>query len=65
MNIRINSKETCSKASTLQELAEELHLPERGVAMALGTRMVQRDAWSSTALTEGDSVAIIKAVCGG
>ena len=47
------------------ELAQELNLPERGIAMALGTNMVSRDVWSTTELQESDSVIVIKAACGG
>lgn len=65
MNIKINNKTTEIFAADLQELANELRLPERGVAMALGGQMVQRDAWAATSLRDGDSVIIIKAVCGG
>lgn len=65
MNIYINSKQTETKARNLTELAEELNLPDRGVAMALGAQMVQRAQWDDTALSDGDSVIIIKAACGG
>ncbi|MDE6003561.1 MAG: sulfur carrier protein ThiS [Prevotella sp.] len=65
MNIYINNKQTETKALSLAELAEELNLPERGVAMAVGTRMVQRAQWGTTTLSEGDSIIIIKAACGG
>lgn len=65
MNIYINNKQTETKALSLAELAEELNLPERGVAMAVGTRMVQRTQWGTTTLSEGDSIIIIKAACGG
>ena len=46
-------------------LAREMNLPDRGVAMALGTQMVQRNQWAETTLKEDDSVIIIKAACGG
>lgn len=65
MNIYINSKAATTAATNMLELSQELNLPERGVAMALGAQMVQRDAWASTPLKEGDSVIVIKAVCGG
>ena len=65
MNIYINNKQTETKALSLAELAAELNLPERGVAMAVGTRMVQRAQWGTTTLSEGDSIIIIKAACGG
>lgn len=65
MNIYINNKQTETKALNLAELAAELNLPERGVAMAVGTRMVQRTQWDATTLSEGDNIIIIKAACGG
>ncbi len=65
MNIYINNKPAETAATTLEELAREVNLPERGVAMALGTQMVQRALWAETVLKEGDSVIIIKAACGG
>ncbi len=65
MEIKINDKATTVNATTLQELAVELSLPEKGVAMALGSKMVRREDWAATSLTEGSEVIIIKAVCGG
>lgn len=65
MRININNKTTDTAATTLEELAQQMALPEKGVAMALGTKMVQRAQWAETALNEGDSVIIIKAACGG
>lgn len=65
MNIYINNKQTKTKALNLAELATELNLPERGVAMAVGTRMVQRAQWETTTLSDGDNIIIIKAACGG
>lgn len=65
MKIYINNKSVETGADTLAALARELNLPDRGVAMALGTQMVQRNLWAETTLKEDDSVIIIKAVCGG
>lgn len=65
MNIYINNKQTETKALNLAELAAELELPEHGVAMAVGTSMVQRTQWESTMLSDGDNIIIIKAACGG
>lgn len=65
MKININNKTTDTTAATLAELAQMMFLPEKGVAMALGTKMVQRAMWEETPLKEGDSVIIIKAACGG
>lgn len=65
MKIYINNKPTETAAETLEALAREMNLPNRGVAMALGTQMVQRNQWAETTLKEDDSVIIIKAACGG
>lgn len=65
MKIYINNKSVETGADTLAALARELNLPDRGVAMALGTQMVQRNLWAETTLKEDDSVIIIKAACGG
>lgn len=65
MKIRINDKETEIKAASLQQLAEELSLPEKGIAAAVNNSMVPRTSWQQTVLHEGDNIVIIKAVCGG
>jgi len=65
MKIRINSKETETSAATLQELASEMGLPEKGVAMAVSNRMVPHGEWSTTSIKESEDIVIIKAVCGG
>ena len=59
MNIKINNKETEVKATSLQELATELSLPEKGVAVAVNNRMVTRTDWNQTAIKEGDNVVVI------
>jgi sulfur carrier protein len=65
MDIKINNKLTCTNATTLQELADELELPQKGVAVAVSNRMVPRTEWGITPVTEGCDIVIIKAVCGG
>lgn len=65
MNIKINNKETEVKATSLQELATEIALPEKGVAVAVNNRMVTRADWNQTAINDGDNIVVIKAVCGG
>lgn len=46
-------------------LAAELSLPEKGVAVAIEGKMVPRNLWEETPLSEGVHIIIIKAVCGG
>ena len=65
MTIQINNKATETKASNIAELANELRLPQKGVAIAVANTMVPREEWETTALTEGASVVIIKAAFGG
>lgn len=65
MNIIVNGEPTSVNGSTVAELAAELNLPDKGVAIARGTQMIPRQEWESTTLAEGDSLIIIRAACGG
>ena len=65
MNIFINNNATETQAQNVQALADELALPQKGVAIAIANKMVPRGEWESTALHENDNVVIIKAACGG
>lgn len=65
MKIFVNRKETETTAATLAGLAEELNLPEKGVAVAVNNQMIPRAQWSGQALNENMSVVIIRAACGG
>ena len=65
MKISVNNKPVTTEAAHLSMLAAELALPERGVAVAINNKMVPRDLWEQTPLSENASVIIIKAACGG
>ena len=65
MNITVNNKPVATEAATLLALSEELALPEKGVAVAISNQMIPRAEWADTQITEGTSVIIIKAACGG
>ena len=65
MKVNINNKATEVNATSLQQLATELSLPEKGVAVAVNNRMVTRTEWPQTTINEGDNIVVIKAVCGG
>lgn len=65
MKIIINNKETETEAKNLGELAVEMALPEKGVAVAVSNKMVPRTEWANTMLAEGANIVIIKAACGG
>lgn len=49
----------------MKELAEQLGLPEKGVAVAVGSKMIPRNEWAECAITEGDNIIVIRASCGG
>nr|WP_295440402.1 sulfur carrier protein ThiS [uncultured Prevotella sp.] len=65
MKVNINNKETETQALNVKQLAEELNLPAKGVAIAISNSMVPRDEWEQTSITEGADIVIIKAFCGG
>lgn len=65
MKVNINNKETETQALNVKQLAEELNLPAKGVAIAISNSMMPRDEWEQTSITEGADIVIIKAFCGG
>lgn len=65
MKVNINKKPAETSATTVQQLAEELNLPAKGVAVAINNTMVPRTEWENTALKEGADIVIVKAFCGG
>lgn len=65
MKILVNNQETETTAATVEQLAIELALPAKGVALAVNNQMVPRTAWADTAIAEGANIVIIKAACGG
>lgn len=66
MIITVNNKETeLAQGNTIADLARQLNLPEKGVAIALHNRMIPRAQWAEQTLQPNDSLVIIKAACGG
>ena len=65
MKVSINNKEVETDAVTLLQFTTELSLPTQGVAIAANNRMIPRTEWADYALSEGISIVIIKAACGG
>lgn len=65
MKVNINNKETETQALNVKQLAEELNLPAKGVAIAISNSMVHRNDWEQTPIAEGADIVIIKAFCGG
>lgn len=65
MKLKVNNKEVETGAHNLLKLSQEMNLPVNGIAIAVNQHMVPRTEWDSYTLNEGDSIIIIKAVCGG
>ena len=65
MKVSVNNQEVETGAITLPQLIEELSLPAQGIAIAVNNRMIPRTEWAGYPLTEGISLIIIKAACGG
>jgi sulfur carrier protein len=65
MKLKVNDKEVETGATNLSQFSQEQNLPTSGIAIAVNQRMVPRTEWDSYALSEGDNILIIKAVCGG
>lgn len=65
MNVTVNNKPVETGASTLKELALQLELPKKGVAVAVSNKMVPRSEWDNFTITEGVSIIVIRASCGG
>lgn len=65
MNVTVNNKPVETGASTLKELALQLELPEKGVAVAVSNKIVPRSEWDNFAIKEGVSIIVIRASCGG
>lgn len=65
MDLFVNNKPVSTNATNLSLLAAELSLPEKGVAVAVESKMVPRTLWEQTSLSEGAHIVIIKAACGG
>ena len=65
MKLKVNDKEVETGATNLSLFSQEQNLPATGIAIAVNQRMVPCTEWDSYALSEGDNILIIKAVCGG
>ena len=66
MKLKVNSKETEVKdGCTVAELASQLALPEKGIAIAVNNKMTPRTEWNERILQPHVSLVVIKAACGG
>ncbi|MCQ2203946.1 MAG: sulfur carrier protein ThiS [Bacteroidales bacterium] len=65
MNVVVNNEIIELIGTTIDDLARQLKLPEKGVAVAVNMKMVPRMEWAATPLQEGAKIIVIKAASGG
>ena len=66
VSIKLNGKNTEFQGSpTVTALLDSLNINPQQVAVAVNGDVLPRDAWATTALRDGDSVEIVRAVGGG
>lgn len=66
MKISINKEEmTVSGPVTLAQLLTERGVTGPGIAVAIDGKVVRRDDWAATPLSDGMEITVISAVCGG
>ena len=65
MKIYLNKEEKETGARYVADLAAEMQLPARGVAIAVDGCIVPSVEWKTRQLTDGCSVTVIKAAFGG
>ncbi|OCC15241.1 Sulfur carrier protein ThiS [Dissulfuribacter thermophilus] len=66
MKVKINGKEQeIAEISTVKDLLDQLGLDCSRVAVELNYKILERDKFESTELSEGDVVEIVRFVGGG
>ena len=53
------------EGTTIASLTTLLEVPSKGVAIALNGKVVPKNMWETTHITEQDNIVIIKAAYGG
>lgn len=66
MTVTLNKKScTLPDNTTLADVAVQMKVPAKGAAIAVNGAVVHREQWSSTTVSDGDDILVIKAFCGG
>ncbi len=66
MKVFLNQREvTVEDGATLQELLTSQGINTVGIAVAIDNKIVSRDKWAQTALTDGAKIVVIQATYGG
>lgn len=66
MKVTVNKKEMeVAEGLTLDALMQQIQ-PEGGsFAVAVGMKVIKKDNWVATRLSENDDITVIRATCGG
>ena len=66
MKVTVNKKEMeVAEGLTLDALMQQIQ-PEGGsFAVAVGMKVIKKDSWAATRLSENDDITVIRATCGG
>lgn len=59
------NKITCDHSETLISLLSRLDLQPHGIAVVLNSSIIPKSSYSTTPLSEGDRLEVVKAVAGG
>ena len=66
MKVFLNRQEICvGSRVTLKELLLGQSITPEGIAVAVNTRIISKDEWAETFLSNNDKVTVIHAACGG
>lgn len=65
MQVTVNGISIETTGCTIADLAEQLHLPATGCAVAANGCLVPRDRWADTRLSPSMALVVVKAAAGG
>ena len=66
MKVKVNGKEReLSEGASVKDLLTSMGLGEDGIAVARNNKLVPKNEWESTAVSEGDEYITINAAYGG
>lgn len=65
MIVIVNEEKIELNGTTVADLAAQMNLPEKGVAVAVAKQMVPRSEWPNCKLQEGAEIIVIRAASGG
>ena len=66
MKVTVNKKEMeVAEGLTLDALMQQIQPDGGNFAVAVGMKVIKKDNWAATRLSENDDITVIRATCGG